>query len=1298
MMRIARFHDRSFTGLARAVILAVPALLLALVMTPLVAAEKPAGGAPDLMSQAPEQVAAKNANCVSCHTQTDSATMHEAEVPLACVDCHGGDISARDKEHAHVQPSNPATFTSSANPVRPATATLLESAEFVRFLNPADLRVAAETCGQSGCHTEEVHKVRRSMMTHGGSLWGAAAYNNSAVPLKNTVFGESYSPDGKPQILMRKTPPTAEETAKKGILPSLAPLPRWEISQPGNVFRIFERGGRKQIEIGNPDPQEGDPPGKPERRLSQRGFGTLNRTDPVIIGAQKTRLLDPILSMLGTNDHPGDYRSSGCSGCHVIYANDRDPLHSGPWAKFGNKGFSFTLDPTIPKTEHGHPIVHKFTRAIPSSQCIVCHIHPGTNMVMTYFGTTWWDNETDAIQMYPSEDKAVSAKQQVYDIEAANPEGSAVRGKWSAPEFLENLTDLNAKLSKTQFADFHGHGWVFRNIYKQDKKGNLLDPRGKVVAWDDPEKFKKAVHLQDIHAEKGMHCIDCHFEQDAHGNGELYGEVRNSIEIGCIDCHGSIQKYADPTDKKTTTTGPAGPNKMSRYLSTAYGARFFKKDGKLFQRSAVTKGVEWEVVQTRDTIDPDNSHYSEASRLAKTLRKDAKTWGSVPEKSSELAHGDENMTCFACHTSWMTSCFGCHLPQQANRRTPMLHNEGETLRNWTSYNTQVVRDDVFMLGKDGSVIGGRISPVRSSSALIVSSQNANREWFYVQQQTVGAEGHSGQAMNTHVPHTVRATETKVCTDCHVSAKGDNNAAIAQLLLLGTNFVNFLGRFVYVGEGEEGLEAVAVTERDEPQAVIGSELHRFAYPSRYRAHVEEHHRRLEEAYEHPGNDIGDLSWLVGHGSETRSLQLRGEYLYAANGRGGLRVYDVAFIDQKGFSERIVTAPVSPLGQRLYVSTKEATAVASPTTLAVDPYRSRLAENEEQPIHPMYKYIFVTDREEGLILVDAGTLSDGNPENNFLERALTFNPNGQLSGAENITLIGTYAYIATDHGLVVVDLGDPMNPKITDEIGAPGIDHPVAIANQFRYAFILDRIGLKVLDITDLAKPRVVEGAIVPLADAHDVYVARTYAYVAAGRQGLAIIDVERPEHPKLDQTYDADGELNDSRAVKVGMTNASVFAYVADGHNGLRVLQLTSPERTPGNFGFSPRPQPRLIATYHTHGPAIALSKGLDRDRGVDESGNQLVVFGRRGGRPFNHQEMQRMYMRDGKVFTVTDGPPEGGKEIAFREVAARPIAAKAPAAPKAERPAREQPGVRLKEQSGVRLKQPEGGVRLRSEP
>jgi hypothetical protein len=166
--------------------------------------------------------------------------------------------------------------------------------------------------------------------------------------------------------------------------------------------------------------------------------------------------------------------------------------------------------------------------------------------------------------------------------------------------------------------------------------------------------------------------------------------------------------------------------------------------------------------------------------------------------------------------------------------------------------------------------------------------------------------------------------------------------------------------------------------------------------------------------------------------------------------------------------------------------------------------------------------------------------------------------------------------------------------------------------------------------------------VPLAHAHDVYVARTYAYVANGPEGIAIVDVERPAAPRLDQVYNADGKLNDVHQVKVAMTNASLFAYVADGKNGLRILQLTSPETMPEYAGFSPRPKPVLIATFKTKGEALAISKPLDRDRAVDESGNQVSVFGRRGARPFNFDEIMRLLRtNDGKGdwFTVSDTPP-----------------------------------------------------------
>ncbi len=378
-----------------------------------------------------------------------------------------------------------------------------------------------------------------------------------------------------------------------------------------------------------------------------------------------------------------------------------------------------------------------------------------------------------------------------------------------------------------------------------------------------------------------------------------------------------------------------------------------------------------------------------------------------------------------------------------------------------------------MLALDGTSAGRRISPARSSCAVLVGSQNANREWVYSQQQTVSAEGFSGHSFSTFVPHTVRATETKTCTDCHVSGRNDNNAWMAQLLMQGTNFYNFLGRFVYVAEGKAGLEAVVVTEREEPQAVIGSYLHQVAYPTNYTKHTKDG-GLLGEKYHHRGRDVLDLFGR----DEVLGIQLRGEYLYTANGRGGFRAYDVAQIDQKGFSERIVTAPVSPLGQRLYVKTKFATAVAAPTTLAVDPTRTQRPENEEPKIHPLYAYIYVTDREEGLVVVGnpadspnrpgVATLLDGDPSNNFLERALAFNPDGILRGAVNIAIAGTYAYVLADRGMVVVDLNEPLSPRVVATVEAPALVKPRAVAIQFRYAFVTDAEGLKVVDVTD-ARP-------------------------------------------------------------------------------------------------------------------------------------------------------------------------------------------------------------------------------------
>jgi len=1205
-------------------------------------------------AQSHEEADRKSSGCISCHSVTDEPTMHPTKtVFLGCTDCHGGNSSVTvsggfaanspeykaAKEKAHVQPRDASFKNRSALPERTFTKWLKESAEYVKFVNPGDLRVAPETCGAEGCHAKEVRASSTSMMTHTGLLWGAALYNNGGYPTKNTHFGESYDREGRPQSIKTVPAPTPEETRNKGVLPELDPLLRWEISQPGNVLRVFERGGEKKAELGNPNREED--PGKPDDKLSDRGLGTELRTDPVFLGLQKTRLVDPVLSLPGTNDHPGDYRGSGCTSCHVIYANDRDSSHAGSYAQFGHSGFSSSNDPTIPKDEPGHPIKHVFTRSIPSSQCMVCHIHPGTNMLTTYFGLTWWDNEIDGDKMYPRQQHKLTDEQR-YQSFLRNPEAAAARGLWSDDKFLNNLgsPEFNAKLKTTQFADFHGHGWVFRSVFNHDRKGNWLDKDGQQIPFDDPNRFGKAVHLADIHLEKGMQCNDCHFEQDNHGNGKIYGEPRAAVEIDCIDCHGTIRSKAT-----LITSGPAAPDggRHLDALRTPWGLRRFewRAGGAVIQRSMSEQNKEWEIVQTADSITPGNIHFNSKSFRAKLMTRDGGVAQQMPQDDEHLAHANSSMTCYSCHTSWTPTCFGCHLQMTANARKPMLHNEGLTTRNYTSYNFQVLRDDIYMLGVDGTVTGHRIAPARSSCAILVSSQNANREWLYYTQQTISAPGFSGEAFSTFVPHTVRAKETKQCSDCHVSAANDNNAWMAQLLLQGTNFMNFMGRYVYVATGKKGFEAVAVAEHDEPEAIYGSDLQRIAYPDDYKK-FERDHRVLQAAARHEG-DVLDI-------------QARGEYAYAATGSSGLRIYDIANIDNKGFSERMITAPVSPIGQRFFVPTKDAVAVATPTTLGVDPLRQQLPENEEQPIHLLYGFLYVADAQEGLVVIGnpdlkskspgVGTLLDGNPANNFLKRALAFNPNGVLTGAHRIVIAGTYAYVLTDKALIVVDLDNPLSPRITATLGAPSLDNPRGIAVQFRYAFVVDRDGLKTLDVTDLAHPKFMEKSQVALEDSRNVYVARTYAYVAQGKSGIAIVDVENPEQPRLEQHYNADGAINDTNDIKIGMVAGSAFAFVADGKNGLRVLQIVSPWDDPAHFsGFSPRPTPKLIATAHTRGPALAISKGIDRDRAVDESGNQLAVFGRRGARPLNRAEMQRLYIHssNGAFYSVTETDDTSGR-------------------------------------------------------
>ena len=78
----------------------------------------------------------------------------------------------------------------------------------------------------------------------------------------------------------------------------------------------------------------------------------------------------------GGHERDGDWRASGCSACHVVYSDSG--LYEGS-------------DPTVDKTEKGHPIKHEITTKIPEFQCIHCHNRGGRTGV-SFIGTMEADN------------------------------------------------------------------------------------------------------------------------------------------------------------------------------------------------------------------------------------------------------------------------------------------------------------------------------------------------------------------------------------------------------------------------------------------------------------------------------------------------------------------------------------------------------------------------------------------------------------------------------------------------------------------------------------------------------------------------------------------------------------------------------------------------------------------------------------------------------------------------------------------------------------------------------------------
>jgi uncharacterized protein (TIGR03437 family) len=200
------------------------------------------------------------------------------------------------------------------------------------------------------------------------------------------------------------------------------------------------------------------------------------------------------------------------------------------------------------------------------------------------------------------------------------------------------------------------------------------------------------------------------------------------------------------------------------------------------------------------------------------------------------------------------------------------------------------------------------------------------------------------------------------------------------------------------------------------------------------------------------------------------------------------------------------------------------------------------------------------EHGLLLIDVSDPA-APKQLSFLQIQTSI---GQ-STAVGVALMGTVAFVSvSEHGLVAVDVSNPASPAIIGSLQWPNAFAQGIVVEQGT-AFIADTGSLTVVDISNPRAP--VWLASYPTSGFEErLALSGTQVFVANGAAGLSVIDVSNPTAPALDWSYKTPDYAN-------SVFVSADLICVADSSGGL--VLLGKPGSGATSFGGTSAPSGRL---------------------------------------------------------------------------------------------------------------------------
>jgi len=592
-------------------------------------------------------------SCMTCHNGSphddyagpgiENPHPFEGADNLTCTTCHGGNPKGEDKGDSHVPPPpqigneefQETNFLAYFNrltlagmdkfPDYQVGGKNYTALDYLQFVNPGDLRIVTQgrACGQ--CHEGHALCVAGSPLATETGFFSGSSYAmgvENEIPLHQGLWEDTAADKGFRAVT---DPDWTLAGAEFGTVGSL-------IEQP--VYSVFNGTGPDQIH-------------KNQAYDSDDLPLDVNADGSVVTGSHLANLFqeqvsftcgDCHLGSAGANNRAGDFRSSGCSACHMPYSLGGRSGSSDP-----NIEKKEPLDPDdIDAPERAHLRKHrilstarvnengKTVQGIDDLTCAGCH--QGSNRtVMQYWGIRLDQNQDVKKHLqYPLD--PVSFKTTFGDQRLFDP---AVKNK-----------------------TFNGRN-ANQYLLFEDYDGDQRD--------DTPA---------DVHYEAGMGCIDCHGSYDLHGGDvatatspTIRSRMEQAVAIRCESCHGDADSYA----ASFSTTDEDG-NPIEVALDSAGNPLMHvrKEAGGHFYLYSKLTGERHYVSQTRDVVvDSGRTNpltgdaiYSAHGSYAMGRVDGQASTGIGPQQKFHDATGFshmDNLSCAACHSSWTNTCIGCHL-------------------------------------------------------------------------------------------------------------------------------------------------------------------------------------------------------------------------------------------------------------------------------------------------------------------------------------------------------------------------------------------------------------------------------------------------------------------------------------------------------------------------------------------------------------------------------------------------------------------------------------------------------------